>query len=246
MQEMPLKISKIGQVGLLLSGAAVYLVASRYLGTRKISAAACLAEALLDTDPLERAARNLPDSPETALAECVAFMTTTAYHAAEGLGKASGPDDPVGSSQTQTHTYSGARAVVLTEANHPEQIHTYTVTVPDLGLVRGTRRVLSMRLAGLHPVRPTPEAVQISLKDDYTAQIESELEATDYLVTGKNRIHGVVTMRDNRGNVGRLTVEHNGSLVGTITRGERIVGRFTGQIESGVKFQPYQSLPGES
>jgi hypothetical protein len=240
------KIPKAGQVGLLLSGAAVYLLASRYMGTRKVSAAERLAEALLDTDPLEKAARSLPDTPETALAECVAYLVGVAYQAAEGLGKASGPDDPVGATHSQTHSYSGATSLVLTEASRPESIHTYTVNVPDVAQVRGTRRIQSIRLAGLNPVRPTPEAVQITLKADYTAQLESSLEATDYLVTGKNRIHGGVTMRDNRGNFGLLTIEHNGSMIGTITRGERIVGRFTGQVESGVKFQPYQSLPGES
>jgi hypothetical protein len=253
------KRSDIAKLALLGGLAVGGLIAQRFMSARKVSAAERLAEALLDTEPLRAASRLLPDSTEKALSQCASYLVNVAYRAAEGLGVTSGPEDPVGYSRTHTHPYTGATATVLTEDRKRNTISseegasetvkssclTYAVTLPETGEVRGTRTIGGVRPSGISLARPTPETVQISLKDGYTAQIETEFEVADSLVTGQVRIFGAATMRDNHGNVGRLNIAQDGLISGTITREARVIGRFEGHAAHGLRFQQYMIEKGD-
>jgi hypothetical protein len=245
----PLKKGDVAKTLLLLSLAAGGLIASRYLGTRKVSAAERLAESLLDTERLRDAARKLSDSKEAGLAACAAYLVNFAYRAAEGIGAASGVEDPIGYSRTHTHPFTNVTATVLTEerpasgsthlegAPEPRQIFlTYAVTIPEVGEVRGTRQMGGLQM-GLPPSRSVPDTLQITLPDGYTAQLESQFQVAESLVTGQPRLFGSATMRDNHGNVGRLIIAHDGVISGTITRDARVIGRFEGRAAHGLYFQ---------
>lgn len=216
------------------------IIGARYLSTRKVSAAERLADALLDTEPLRDAARHLADKPEQRLAACATYILDVCNRASGGWRLATGGNDPIGYSRTQIHTYTQAVATVLTEAHTPDHVLTYSITIPDVGEVRGTRKVGPLHMNGLVPAYATPDTAQITLQDGYTAQLESELNMTEGFVTGKPHLFGAITLRDDQGNVGRLNVGSDGSVNGTITRESHIVGRFEGRLKDSVRFLPYQ------
>lgn len=225
----------------LLAGAAVGgLIASRYFVARRVNPGERLADALLDTAPLSEGCHYLSDAPEKALAACASYLAHVAYRATETLGTSAKSEDPVGYSRTHTHPYTQVTATVLTEATTPELKYTYAVQIPKVGEVRGTHTVGPLRVSGLSPVRPITDIVQITLAEGYTAQIETEFEAADFLVTGRSRLFGAVTLRDNVTNVGRINIAPDGSVTGTVTRDNRIVGRFDGQIGAGIHFRQNQ------
>jgi len=166
-----------------------------------------------------------------------------AYRAAAGEGVTA--EDPEGYSRTHEHPYTHATVTVLTEKHAPEHLLTYAVDLPDVGEVRGTRRVGAVHPAGLTPARPAIDTAQITLPHGYTAQLESEFEIADYLVTGQTKLFGAATLRDNRGNVARLNIAYDGGVSGTITRDAHVIGRFEGKVSTGVTFRQYEIGPGE-
>ncbi len=240
MNNILIRIPKFGQVALVLSAATAGVVAARYLESRKINGAERLANALLHTQKLRDAAEKLPDTTAPVLAACAAYFVDIAFQAAEGLGSAAKTEDPMGFSRTHTHPYTGAAVTVLTEAAGTEQLLTYAVTIPEAGEVRGTRRVGGMKISGLAPARPTPDVAQISLKHDYSAQIETEFEVADYLLTGKTRMFGKAHLRDNQGNVAQITIGYDGAISGSVTRENRVIGRFDGKVAEGLNFKPFE------
>lgn len=242
----PLAKLKPAQIAFLAAGAVTAALATRYLSVRKINAAERLAEALLATESLQDAAHKMTEASEATLAACATYMIGVAFHAAEGHGLAGGLEDPVGFSRTHRHPYSHAVTTVLTESNAPEHLLTYAVMIPDVGEVRGTRRIGGLRMTGLSPARPAPDTAQITLSEGYTAQLESEFEIADYLVAGSTRLFGAATLRDNRGNVGRVHVGYDGAVSGTITREGRVIGRFEGKVATGVKFRQYLLEAGDA
>ena len=235
-----------GQVALLLALSIASVAGLRLLAARKINGAERLAEALLDTEKLHEGARGLPDAGETVLAACAAYVVNVAYRAAEGQGIAGVQEDPVGYSRTHRHPYTHAVTTVLTESHSPDLLLTYAVTVPELGEIRGTRRVGALRVTGLSPARPAPDTVQISLTHDYSAQAETEFEIADYIVMGHTRLFGSATLRDNRGNVGRINIGFDGTVTGTVTRDARVVGRFEGKVATGITFRQYDLPPADT
>lgn len=233
--------SDVIKIAILASAAVGGLIATRYLSGRKINGAERLADALLDTEALKEGVHGLSDAAtEKALAACAAYLVGVASRAAEGVGASGGAEDPVGYSRTHTHPYTEATATVLTEAVSPDQLLTYAVNLPQVGEVRGTRRIGSLKMSGLAPARPANDTVQMTLANDYTAQLESEFEVADYLMTGRSRLFGAATLRDNAGNVGRINIAHDGAITGTVTRDARIIGRFEGQVTQGLRFRQNQ------
>ncbi len=239
------KLPKFAQGAILLTAAAGGVVLSRYFNTRNVNGAERLTNALLNTDSLTEASRRSPDEASAQmLADCAAYAVKFAFLAAEGVGPVNRYEDPAGTSRTHTHPYNHAVATVLTEDNAEQQTLTYAVTIPETAEVRGTRQIGQVRLSGLAPARPTPETLQINLKPgtegEYSAQIESNLEVADYLVTGRVHLFGAATLRDNIGNVGRVNIAYDGTVSGTITRDARVIGRFEGKVSSGVRYRQYQ------
>lgn len=226
------------RIAVLASAAVGAVLATRYLGTRKVNCAERLADALLHTEPLRNAAA-LEDS-EARLAACADYFLNVAYYAAQGLTGPGVADDPPGYNRTHAHRYARASASVLTEQNVPDLALTFAVSIEEIGEARGTHRVGGLRLSGLTPARPAPDTVQITLTDGYIAQIETEFEVGDYLVTGRTRVFGAATVRDNQGNVGRIHVTYDGSVTGAMTRDTRVIGRFEGHVGRGVQFRRYQ------
>ena len=221
------------------------IVGARYLSTRKVSAAERLADVLLDTEPLREAARSSPDRPEARLAACANYLVDVCYRSAEGWGIGTGANDPIGHTRTATHRYTQASSSVLTEAHVPEHVLNYSVNIPDIAEVRGIRRHGPLALNGILPAYPVPETAQISLPDGYTAQMESDVHVTEAFVTGKARLFGAVTLRDNQGNVGRINIGTDGVINGTITRDARVVGRLDGRLGDAIEFKPYQIEQGD-
>lgn len=235
----------LGQIALLVTGLAGAALVARLYGARRYNGAERLAEALLETERLTAAARSLPNASETVLAACAAYLIQVAYRAAEGQGLTAGIEDPIGYSRTHRHPYTQAVTTVLTETHAPEHRLTYAVNIPDVGEVRGTRKVGGLRVTGLSPSRPAPDTAQITLPHGYTAQMETEFEIAEYLVTGQTRLFGAATLRDNQGNVGRINVGFDGTVTGTITRDAHIVGRFEGKVSQNITFRQYELPPGE-
>ena len=235
-----------GQVAALIVLSVAGVAGLRLLGARKINGAERLAEALLDTEKLNEAQRSLPEASETVLANCAAYVVGVAYRAAESQGIGGVSEDPIGHSRTHNHPYTHAVTTVLTESHAPDHLLTYAVNLPEIGEVRGTRRIGSLRVTGLSPARPAPDTVQITLTHDYTAQMETEFEIADYLVMGHTRVFGSATLRDNKGNVGRINIGFDGTVTGTITREARVVGRFEGKVSTGVTFRQYDLPPADA
>jgi hypothetical protein len=244
---MPETLAKhpVWQVATVAAAAAAAVVAGRYFSIRKVSAAERMVEALLDTEALRSAADHLEEQPEIVLAACANYIIGVSNRASDGLGIGSGANDPIGFSRTQTHPYTQAVATVLTESHTPEQTLTYAVTLPGVGEVRGTRRVGTLRFSGFWPAYPTPDTAQVTLGENYTAQIESEFELTEAMLPGGGRIMGAVVLRDNQGNIGRLNIGNDGAIAGTLTREAHIIGRFEGSVAQGARFKPHQIPSGE-
>jgi hypothetical protein len=237
---------EVVKVALIASTLAGGVAAARLLSGRKEDPAQRFTEALLATERLREAAKQMPDASERLLAACAAYLLDVAYHSAEGLRARGGTEDAIGKSRTRVHPYTHAAATVLTEALAPEHVLTYAVTLPEAGEVRGTRHVGGLHISGLAPARPLRDTTQIALEDGYTAQLESELEIGEYLVTGRTRLFGQMTLRDNRDNVGRLHIGYDGAVSGTITRESRVIGRFQGRITDGLQFKQYQIGKGQA
>jgi hypothetical protein len=234
----------VGQLALLTTAALTSVVAVRYFSNRKASAAERLTEGLLDTTRLKTAAGHLPDASHLALAECAGYLLNVALQAAPGVGIGHGDDDPIGASRTQTHNFTGSTATVRTESAAPDRTINYAVVVPEVGEVRGIRRIGMLQIVDFIPAHATPDTVQIVLPGGYTAQIESDLNTAENMVVGKDRVFGSLALHDNQGNAGHIKVAFDGHLSGTITRDSRIIGRFEGKISEGLRFTPYQLSPG--
>lgn len=245
MVEIAIKKPSVGQLALLTTAALTSVVAVRYFGGRKASAAERLTEGLLETTRLQTAAGNLPDASHLALADCAAYLLNVALRAASGVGIARAEDDPIGYSRTQTHSFTGTTATVRTESAAPDRLINYAVTIPEIGEVRGIRRIGPLQMAGFVPAHATPDTVQIVLANGgYTAQIEADLHTAENMVVGKDRVFGSLALHDNQGNAGHIQVGFDGVLSGTITRESRIIGRFEGKMSEGLRFTPYQIPPG--
>ena len=225
-------------VGLSLAAGGV--AALRQLTTRRICMAERLADSLLDTARLRDAWAALPERTGDALAGCADFCIEMAFRSSDHLGSADVVEDPVGQCRTQTHPYTRAAAAVLTEAGAPDCVLTYAVVVPGSAEVRGTRRLGMRKIAGLAPARPMLDAMQVTLGDNYTAQMETEFDIADLLVTSHGRLFGTVTMRDNCGNAARINIRFDGTIAGAMTRDARVVGRFEGKVPGGIRFKQYQ------
>ena len=83
----------------LLGGVAV----ARLLSGRKDDPTQRFTEALLATERLREAAKQMPDAPERLLAACAAYLLDVAYHSAEGLHARGGAEDAIGKSRTRVH-----------------------------------------------------------------------------------------------------------------------------------------------
>jgi hypothetical protein len=236
---VPIKRDVLKAVG-LAAVAVTGLVAVRYMGVRNINSAERLADALLNTDALRNAAGKLPDVTASVLGTCAIYAVNVAFRAAEGVGTLGSGEDPVGEVRTATHPYTGASVTVLTESNSPDHLLTYSVTIPDVGQVSGTRRIGATKVASVPPARPEADTIQITLKEDYVALIETEFQIAEYVFTGKTRLYGALNLRDNQGNAGRLNIGYDGNVSGTVTREAKVVGRFEGQVAHGIRFTQYQ------
>lgn len=216
------------------------VVGARYVRSRKVSGAELLTEALLDTERLRTAVQQPNLESENLLAACADYVLNVVSRSSEGLGLATGPNDAVGQVRAQSHNFTGAKASVVTESDNPNLVMSYVVTIPDMAEISGTRTVGKMTMNGLTPGYPVPDNVQITLKEGYTAQLESDIHLAETLVTGNQKLTGAITLRDNQGNVGRVNLIGDGTVTGTITRDASIVGRFEGHLGGSIVYKKYQ------
>src|SRR5579872_99504 len=226
-------------------GAAVATAGARYAGSKRINAAQRLGEALLDTSRLEEASRYTANESEAALAACAAYLINVAYHAAAGIA---GPPtvDAIGFERKIKNERSGANATVITTAHEPEARWQFEVESPGVARISGSRRLISSRFTGPKVHMRTPDTVSIRFDNGYFASVESDLEFSGNLLAvplsrSQTQVYGSASLSDNRGNVGRMKIEANGDVSGTVTRGSEIVGRFEGSLAKGVTFQQYLS-----
>ena len=204
-----------GQVTALLSIATGALVAARYVETRKINGAERLADALLHTNKLRDAAEKLPDASAQAVALCAAFFVMLHIRRRKGLARQAKRKTPPDTADTFAPIYQCC-CDRTDGSGRPGAAAHLRGDDSRVGEVPGTRRVGAMRISGLAPARPTPDTAQITLKDGYTAQIETEFEVADYLLLGKTRMSGKARLRDDRGNVALLTIGYDGLIFGTV------------------------------
>lgn len=236
-------LRKVVGATVLAGGAALATAGARYATSKRINAAEKLGEALLDTSRLEEASRYSASESEAALAGCAAYLINVAYQAAAGI---SGPPaiDPIGFERKVSPRKCGTgSASVITTAHEPEARWQFEVESPGVARISGSRRLKSSRFAGPKVHMTTPDTVSIRFDNGYVANIESDLEFSANLLSmplsSKTTVFGSASLSDNRGNVGRMRIEPNGDVTGTVTRGTEVVGRFEGSLAEGVTFRQY-------
>lgn len=243
------RIPKPAQIGLLLCGTAAAVVAGRLLRKRDTGPSERLALALLDTDLLDAVRRDAAENPELAITACAGYLVQLLKQSAAGAGPTRSPDDAAGASCKRVHPYSGARASVLIERTRPEESLVFALDLDGVCTVRGVRTIGSMRLSGITPARSVQEQVQFNTADPlpYTVQIETAFSVADFVATGSNRIVGEMTLEDSRANTGSLTVQPDGSVSGSLCRGDKTLGRFTGSIlpRNGIQYLAFRSVSTE-
>ena len=228
-------------IAAVAGGAAVATAGARYAGSKRINAAERLGNALLDSKRLEEAAELTTNESEAALAACAAYLINVAHQSAAGI---TGPPavDAIGFERKVTSDKSNAAATVITTAHDPESRWQFDVDVPGVARVSGSRRLISSKFTGPKVHMRTPDTVSIRFDNGYFASIESDLEFSGHLfqMSGpRTQIYGSASLSDNRGNVGRMRIEPNGMVSGTVTRGNEIIGRFEGSLLEGLTFQQY-------
>lgn len=236
MAQVLAKKSLFLQMTALLGAAAGGMLVARYVNARQINSAERLAESLLHTDPLADAARSALSETGQTLAHCANYFLSVSYKASEGMNFAGRSEDPAGFQRTHRHPFTQASVSVLTETADNAQAFAYTLRLPDVVEVCGVRKVEPERINNAVPARPVPETMQVTL-GEYVAQIEAEMEVGDFLLYGRTRLTGSIALKDNAGNLGRIYVSDAGTISGTLTRDNKIVGRFEGQVESGVYYR---------
>lgn len=234
-------LRKVVGATVIAGGAALATAGARYATSKRINAAEKLGEALLDTSRLEEASRYSATESEAALAGCAVYLINVAYEAASGI---TGPPaiDPIGFERKVAGKKSETgTASVITTAHEPEARWQFEVNAPGVGRISGSRRLKSSRFTGPKVHMSTPDTVSIRFDNGYVANIESDLEFSANLLalplSGKTQVFGSASLSDNRGNVGRLRIEPNGTVTGTITRGADVVGRFEGSLAEGMTFR---------
>jgi len=232
-------LRRVVGAAVIAGGAAVAAAGARYAASRRINAAERLGEALLETERLEEASRYSAAESEAALAACAAYLLDVAHRAAAGIA---GPPalDPVGYERKVQGDRGGSVATIITTAHEPESRWQFELEVPGVVRVSGSRRLTSSRFTGSKVHVRTPDTISVRFDNGYSARIESDLEFTAALlkvVGSQTSIHGSAHLSDNRENVGRLKIEPNGEVSGTITRGPDIVGRFEGSLVDGITFR---------
>jgi hypothetical protein len=227
----------------IAGGAAVATAGARYAGSKRINAAQRLGEALLDTSRLDEASRYTAAESEAALAACAAYLINMAHQASAGI---TGPPaiDPIGFERKVKADSGAATATITTTAHEPEARWQFEVEAPGVGRISGSRRLKSSRFAGPKVHMSTPDTVSIRLDNGYVANVESDMEFSGNLLAvplsgPKTHVFGSASLSDNRGNVGRMRIEANGEVSGTVTRGAEIVGRFEGTLADGLTFRQY-------
>ena len=226
----------------IASGAVVATAGARYASSKRINAAQRLGEALLETDRLADATEYSAGESEAALAACAAYLINVAHQAAAGIA---GPPavDAIGFERKVENSKTGGVARIITTAHNPEPRWQFEAEVPGIARISGSRRLVSSRFTGPKVHMRTPDTVSIRFENGYFASIESDMEFSGNLLalpmTASTQVYGSASLSDNRGNVGRVTIESSGAVSGTVTRGAEIVGRFEGSLEKGVTFQQY-------
>ncbi len=234
-------LRKVAGVVAVAGGAAVATAGARYVGSKRINAAERLGQALLDDTRLEEASQLTSSESEAALAACAAYLINVAHQSAAGI---TGPPtvDAIGYERKVSNDKSRAVATVITTAHEPEARWQFDVDFPGVAHVNGSRRLISSRFAGPKVHMRTPDTVSIKFDNGYFASIESDMEFNGHLLNVKGprtQVYGSASLSDNRGNVGRLKIESNGNVSGTVTRGSEIIGRFEGSLSDGLTFQQY-------
>ncbi len=228
-------------VAAIAGGAAVAAAGARYATSKRINAAQRLGEALIETDRLADALKYSDLEPEAALAACAVYLINVAHDAASGIS-APPTIDPIGNERKVTSFDGSITASVITTAHEPQARWQFEVDSPGIGRVSGSRRLISSRFTGPKVSMQTPDTVSIRLVNGYFANIESDLEFTGNIfaipLAGQvTTVFGGASLSDSHGNVGRLKIEPNGMVSGTITCGTEVVGRFEGSISEGIQFK---------
>jgi hypothetical protein len=236
-------LRKVAGAAILTGAAGLATAGARYAGSKRINAAEELGEALLYTARLEDAAKFSANESEAALAGCAAYLINVAYEAASGI---SGPPtiDAIGfERKVSAGKNQNGSSSVITTAHEPEARWQFEVEVPGTARISGSRRLKSSRFSGPKVHMTTPDTVSIRFDNGYVANIESDLEFSANLLalplSAKTSVYGSASLSDNRGNVGRMRIEPNGEVTGTVTRGAEVVGRFEGTLAEGVTFRQY-------
>ena len=232
-------ILKTAGMGLLASGAFAAAAGIRYYTSRKINAAQKFGQALLDIERLEQAKSYIALEPEAALAASAAYLINTVFLAVEGM---TGPPqiDAIGYERKVFSSDGSLCAIITTTVHSPEARWHFDLDIPNIARVSGSRRLGQAKLTGSRIRMETPDTVTIRFHDGYAVNIETNLAFSGSLVplAGKDaQLIGSASLSDNRGNVGRFSIHEDGAISGSVTCGDKTVGRFSGSLQSGLTFR---------
>lgn len=222
-------------------GVGLLSVATKYTESKKINISERFASLLLhprwimDTDEMAR------ESPDKALTACCAWLIDMAYKSTEGIIGAP-MMDPVGYERHAYEPETGNDASVVTTGLEPEACLKYELTLPKIAKVSGGRRIQAGRLNGTRILIHAPDSVTIKFESGYAVNIETNFEFSNSLIPvlgGPLHLSGSASVSDNRRNVGRISFQPDGTVAGTVTNGDMIVGRITGTLGDGLIIKRY-------
>ena len=243
MNNILIRIPKFGQVAIVLTaatgasrGGAVPGVAENQRGGTAFRRPAAIPKNSRD------AAAKLPEATAQVLAACAAYFVDVAFQAAEGLGSAANKaEDPTGvqpdahpplhRSRRHRPDRSGRRGAIIDLRRHDSR-HRRSARNPARGKHENFRPVPRPPNARCRANFPestiTPRKSKRNLKSPITC------------ITGKTRMFGKAHLRDNQGNVAQITIGYDGAISGSVTRDNRVIGRFEGKVAEGLNFKQFE------
>ncbi len=222
-------------------GVGIFSVATKYAESRKINISERFADLLVHPKWIMETDEMAKESPDAALAACCAWLIDMAYKSTEGIIGAP-LMDPVGYERHAYEPKTGYDATIVTTGLEPEACLKYELTLPKIAKVSGGRRIHAGKLNGTRVLIHAPDSVTIKFDSGYAVNIETNFEFSNSLVPvfgGPLQLSGSASISDNRRNVGRISFQQDGAVAGTITNGDRIVGRISGSISDGITIKRY-------
>ncbi len=227
--------------GLLAAVACGGLITTRKLFSGKHSTTEQLTEALLNASALTTPGCIPEDESFTLMSACISYIIAVTTQTSLRSTVVNANADFAGDSRNLSHPYTHARVEMMTLSIDPELKLAYTVHIPNIGEVRGTRNFGGKQLSGLSLMQVVRDFCQFNFKVGHSIQMESDLLVAYLGRLGGSQLHGSLVVRDESGNNARLHISSNGSLSGALTAHSHVIGRFEGDTKNGLRLKKYST-----